>query len=76
MDDLVLPRQRYWDFAAGAAIIRELGGVFGVWRDNWRRKAEDAELAEANSESYFDIVTALDPALFEEISQVVDRAGE
>jgi fructose-1,6-bisphosphatase/inositol monophosphatase family enzyme len=74
IDGLVLPRQRYWDFAAGALIIKELGGEFGIWRDNWRSQVEESELASATAESYYDIAAALEPALFQEIKQYVQQS--
>lgn len=73
IDGLILPHQRYWDFAAGAVIIKELGGQFEVWRDNWRNQVEESELASATQESYFDIAAALHPVLFQEIKQYLQQ---
>jgi hypothetical protein len=56
-------------------IIRELGGAFGVWRDNWQRQVEESELAAATAESYFDIAATLHPALFEEIRRTTLTVG-
>lgn len=69
IDGLVLPRQRYWDFAAGMVIIKELRGEFGIWRNNWRDQVDESELARATAESYYDIMATLHPALFREIKQ-------
>jgi myo-inositol-1(or 4)-monophosphatase len=76
IDGLVLPRQRYWDFAAGAVIIKELGGEFEAWRDNWRTRVQGSELALATQESYYDVVAALHPALFREIKQHLQQPGK
>jgi myo-inositol-1(or 4)-monophosphatase len=73
IDGLVLPRQRYWDFAAGLVIIEELGGGFGVWRDGWQRRMAEGELASATQRSYYDIVAALNPTLFQDIQQHLEQ---
>ena len=71
IDGLMIAKQRYWDFAAGFAILVELGGVVGVWQHGWSRRLALSDLASADPQSYYDIAATADPTLFCEIESCV-----
>lgn len=72
LDALLLPGQRYWDFAGGLLIIRELAGCFGIWTDGWAVPVDDSKLASATQDSLFDIAVTRDHELFDEIINQVN----
>jgi len=64
---LVLSNQKYWDFAGGCAIFRELGMPFGIWRSRGGQPASEGSLGGPRGDSEYDIVAAATYPLFREI---------
>lgn len=73
IDALVLPGQKYWDFAGGYPIFHEIGAFFGVWRDSWCYRVDEKTLTMASSSDYFDIVAARDRSLFNQIVDMLNN---
>jgi len=71
IDALILASQRYWDFAAGLFLVRELGGCFGVWVNDWAARAATVDLAAATPRSSFGIIACMDAMLFQELESIV-----
>lgn len=74
IDALVLPCQKYWDFAGGYTILKEIGASFAVWQDSWSKRVAEERLTQAGSSDYFDIVAARSPDLFREIMEIIKES--
>jgi myo-inositol-1(or 4)-monophosphatase len=71
IDGLVLPRQKYWDFAAGYRIVQESAGYVQVWQDDWSQPVDETALTRATGSDYFDIVATRSQSLLEQITSVL-----
>jgi fructose-1,6-bisphosphatase/inositol monophosphatase family enzyme len=67
IDGVVLPCQRYWDFAAGIALSKHLPSRLRAFRHPWRQVASESELTRATRDDLFDIVVATNDQLLEEL---------
>ena len=71
IDGLVLPRQRYWDFAGGYAILHEIGMSFHAYRDSWSDPVDEQTLTRAQASDHFHIVAARDRGLFNDLASLL-----
>jgi fructose-1,6-bisphosphatase/inositol monophosphatase family enzyme len=72
IDGLILPKQSYWDFAAGRCILSELGMSFGVWNEGWRKRVAARELTRASAEDKYNIAAARTGKLFREMTRILE----